>query len=280
MQQRCQEGAAVLGQVAEGRVCRKGAHAHLLEVAAHEELAVLEGVDRLLHRRRHHEAAGAHLPQRDAQREPVHREGVARLLRLGGEMQLGRHVRLGACAVVELLAGLELEREAKVGDAQAALLVDENVWRLDVSVDDADAVHVGEARDELARHEAQHVLGRRVGAEALLEVVEVAAEHEVDHHEDRLGRLEAVVEVDEEGVVERGHHLRLDSHVHGPAARHLRLRLLGHDLHRVALVRVLLAHGEHLAEGADAQPAEVVKVVDRGHLLLALLELDDAVEVR
>eukprot|EP00965_Chrysotila_dentata_P070080 2314959-Pleurochrysis_carterae.AAC.1 len=72
----------------------------------------------------------------------------------------------------------------------------------------------------------------------------------------RLGRLEAVVEVDEEGVVERGHHLRLDSHVHGPAARHLRLRLLGHDLHRVALVRVLLAHGEHLAEGADAQPAE------------------------
>eukprot|EP00965_Chrysotila_dentata_P070081 2314959-Pleurochrysis_carterae.AAC.2 len=63
-----------------------------------------------------------------------------------------------------------------------------SLWRLDVSVDDADAVHVGEARDELARHEAQHVLGRRVGAEALLEVVEVAAEHEVDHHEDRLQR--------------------------------------------------------------------------------------------
>jgi len=138
-------------------------------------------------------------------------------------------------------------------------------------VDDALLVHKLEASDELGRHEAKHLLGRRLCAEALLEGIEVASDDEVEHHESHLGRLEAVVEVDEEGVVERSHHVGLDAQVDHPPTRHLSLRLLRHELHRVPLVRVLLAHRVHLAKRARVELLDVIEVVGARHLLLAHL---------
>ena len=59
----------------------------------------------------------------------------------------------------------------------------------------------------------------------------------------------------------------------GAPLAHLRLRALAHHLEGVDRVRVLLAHLEHLAEGAGAELLHVVEVVHGGHLLLARLEL-------
>ena len=111
---------------------------------------------------------------------------------------LGRRVAEGADLGLEPPATLELAAEAHVGNLDVDVLVEEDVLELEVAVDDALAVEVGDAEDELAEDAARFGEGeaaRAGGRGALLdEVVEqLAARAQLgDEVDGRLGRDELV----------------------------------------------------------------------------------------
>ena len=146
---------------------------------------------------------------------------------------------------VRVRLGGGARRQPHVDQPDMAVGVDEHVLGLEVAIEHHLRVAVVDDADHLHEHEA-HLVGR----EALLRediLGEVARGDEVHDEHEELGVLEGVGEVDEEGVVERGHQVLLEGDLFAPrraqAAAH---HLLVHHLHRVVLATVTLHHLEHL----------------------------------
>ena len=133
--------------------------------------------------------------------------------------------------------------DAKVRELDLALLGEEDVGGLEVSVDDAARVEVRERLEDLRRVDGDEVLGEAVG---LLDEVEEAAllrvlEHEVE------ALVVAVVPEDPEdvGVVEAPQQVHLHQHRLHRLLRHLRRVEL---LHRDVVLRLLPEGLVHLRE--------------------------------
>jgi hypothetical protein len=134
-----------------------------------------------------------------------------------------RRAHRGGCLVVVLHAGVVDAREAEVSESHVAVGGEEDVAWLDVSVDDAFAVEVGERGEELREPELQLRFGesfvsafgapRQAG-----EVAAVAVPHD-DAYGVRLFDPAAVVR-DDVGVAERGDELAfLDAELPLPFAQ-------------------------------------------------------------
>lgn len=121
------------------------------------------------------------------------------------------------------------------------------VLRLEVAVEDALLVQVGDAAEQLCSVEADVRLRQRSVLPEM--VAHVPAHHERHDHEQLSVRLECVEEVAQEWRVGEGHDLALDPH-HVEVGRRLQDGELLHALQRHQLLRVLLRDGIHLAEAA------------------------------
>nr|POE88384.1 hypothetical protein CFP56_11613 [Quercus suber] len=122
--------------------------------------------------------------QRHAERPDVRGDGVG----LPGDA-FGGHVVGGADEGVGVAFGAELAADAEVAELDLALAREQDVAGLDVAVDDAVAVEVGEAVEHPLRHLAQHLLARP--ATELLDLaidrVQTAALAELHRDADRPG---------------------------------------------------------------------------------------------
>ncbi len=201
---------------------------------------------------------GQHLVEQHAQRPPVHREGVvlpAQDLRrdvVGGAAEGGGGVSLPDA----LLA------HAVVGQLDVALVVQEDVVQLEVSVDDAALVEEVECQADLGRVESGVLL--RESALALHVEHEVPAAHELDDEEEPARRLEARVQPDQERVVGG----RLEDvllRLHPVDVLVVRHQLLLDDLHGVDALRRLELHHQHLGVAAPPDHAHQLKVGERHH---------------
>ena len=150
-------------------------------------------------------AAGDHVRQQRAHRVDVH----ARIGR-GAGARLGRHVagraqhqrRAGERTVAR--RRLEQPRDAEVGQLGAAVVAHEHVLGLDVAVDDAARVRVGERVAELARDH------HRLAGRQRQPLGERAARHQLHHDVALAGRRGAeVVDADDAGVLEPRQRARL-----------------------------------------------------------------------
>lgn len=74
----------------------------------------------------------------------------------------------------------EVAGEVEVGEDEVAVGVDEDVLGLEVAVDDAEGVEVGEGHEDLGEVEADGALGEDAVGEGVAEGVEVAAGAEGD----------------------------------------------------------------------------------------------------
>ncbi|KAK6935645.1 hypothetical protein RJ641_032675 [Dillenia turbinata] len=141
--------------------------------------------------------------------------------------------------------------EPKVGNLEVAILVDEEVLGLEVAVEDAAGVAVGDSGDELLEVAAAEVLREA----ALGNLGEELAALEEFHDEVDLGlRSEDLVKLDDVGVVEAAHDgdLALDvGHQGGGGAAGE--PLLADDLDGHALPGIHLPRVVHLGEGPAPQ---------------------------
>mmetsp|Transcript_41251 Transcript_41251/g.129226 ORF Transcript_41251/g.129226 Transcript_41251/m.129226 type:complete len:482 (-) Transcript_41251:728-2173(-) len=196
--------------------------------------------------------------------EPVHGGVVPQVVPGGvGLHHLGSHVPARPGLAVQVVRNLD--GQAEIRDACAALAVDEDVLGLAVPVDEARGVDVLQTE----RHAEGVVLHLRAGQDAALalgqEQREVAARREVENEEDVVLRREAVRERHDEGAVNR-HERRLL--VRADLEPLLRDALLAHALQGVHVPRRLALAGVHGAEAAPPDDAEDIEVlVPHGALL-------------
>ena len=223
-------------QVARGRAERLGdlevAAADLLE--EHVAVAAVEG-----------RQARQHLVEQRAEAPPVDSAPVARAVQHLRREVLGRAAERVRAAVdgVDVLL-----REPEVGQAHVALVVQQHVFGLEVAVDDVHLVQVLEREHDLRDVEAAARLVELALAAQVEE--ELAARAVVEHEVELVGRLERVVEPDDERVHDAAEHVALRLGVLDLVALD-DVGLLQH-LHRVDAARVALAHLHDLAEGALA----------------------------
>ncbi|KAK6927183.1 hypothetical protein RJ641_008902 [Dillenia turbinata] len=183
-------------------------------------------------------------------RPDVHLGPVVPFLR----QDLRGHVGGGAAERVEEAVEADLiadGAEPKVGDLEVAILVEEEVLGLEVTVEDATGVAVSDGGDKLLEVAAAEVLGEA----ALGDLGEELAAFEEFHDEVDLGlRSENLVKLDDVGVVEAAHDgdLALDvGHQGGGGAADK--PLLADDLDGHALPRTHLPRVVHLGEGPAPQ---------------------------
>mmetsp|Transcript_6878 Transcript_6878/g.15973 ORF Transcript_6878/g.15973 Transcript_6878/m.15973 type:complete len:487 (-) Transcript_6878:1464-2924(-) len=212
-----------------------------------------------------------HLIQDAAQRPPVHLEAV-RLAQPNLRSKIHR-------SAAERVSSLTLLREAKIGQLDVPVAVEQHVLGLEVAVEDVLRVDVAHHLDHL-HHRPSHLLGREplLGEDKLREV---AVGDDVHHEDEELGVLEGVLEVDEEGVLQDGHELLLRRDLLPPRRAEVLLHhLLLHHLHRVVDAAVALDRFDHLAEAALAHHTDDLEIVERRDDAFLGLELEDVTVVR
>jgi hypothetical protein len=271
--ERARVGVAVLevlvGHAVEDRREPRGdlrpAHLHVGQVLAH-----------VLHRHRdlvlavEGDVAGEHLEQHDAEGVDV---GLA--VDVVAQRLLGRHVVRGAEHAPVGGQPLLVERagDAEVGDLGRALLVDQDVLRLDVAVDDVARVREAERSRDLDR--VGDRLPDRQFAEAADAVLERLALDVLEDDERAPVLLAGVDHAHDVGVRELGHRARL-------AAEALELVGVGgdlavHELDRHAPLEDAVERpidGRHPAGaylGVEPVPAVELDADERAHAVSVLL---------
>ena len=117
-----------------------------------------------------------------------------------------------------------------------------------------------QGQHDLGSVHSRHVLVKVV--QLLEEIVEITSADELHHHEEILLGLERVVEIDYEGVVERGENVALSVDVLELALAQIGVRL-PNDLHGVHVASGHLAHEEYASVRAATQRLDDLKVLDR-----------------
>eukprot|EP00445_Apocalathium_hangoei_P044165 CAMPEP_0203985106 /NCGR_PEP_ID=MMETSP0360-20130528/5105_1 /ASSEMBLY_ACC=CAM_ASM_000342 /TAXON_ID=268821 /ORGANISM="Scrippsiella Hangoei, Strain SHTV-5" /LENGTH=357 /DNA_ID=CAMNT_0050924347 /DNA_START=244 /DNA_END=1313 /DNA_ORIENTATION=+ len=189
--------------------------------------------------------AGEHLVGEGADGVPIDAPAVALLVDDLGCQVLGRPAhRLRRDVVHDALLA-----ETEVRHLDVTVTIQKQVLRLEIAVDDAEAVEVCYGRGRLRRVEACAALGEAASAAEVVE--ELATIAEFHDHVELLRRLEGVVQVHYEGV---GHGLQ-------DASLGLRVLdlvplddvFLAEHLHGVDLLSTHVPHEHDLAVGALAQ---------------------------
>lgn len=141
-----------------------------------------------------------HLVQKDSERPPIHRLVVAL-----SHKQLGRQVLGSTTEGVGAVFVLHVQlAETEIAQGDVALVVEQNVLGLQITVDDVEAVETLESAQKLGRVEP-----RAVDVEPLLLLQVVEQLTSVDKGQDEvelLGRLEGELEGNDEGVVNLRQH--------------------------------------------------------------------------
>ena len=187
----------------------------------------------------------------------------------------GSHVCRCAALVLHHICGLVQElRDAEVADFHCAFIVKQQVFQLDISVEDAIAMAVGQAFGNLLEEELGNSLVKLLPAAN--EAKQIAAGAEL-HDEAQVGcRLERVVELDY--ILVAGEVLE-DLHVLCDLlfALHLLVQLfLAQALDGDKVAAQLMLGDAYFAEGAFSElVADAIELVSRGHRLAALLEVSD-----
>lgn len=158
-------------------------------------------------------------------------------------------------------------RKTEVADLEVALLVDQEVGRLEVAVDDAAAVEVLDALEQLVQHVGHVVVAEVVGADDGVQVRVHVLLDEVDLAEALEGRgLLDVEDLDDVRVVEALEELHLAQGAQTEEVPLERLDLLDGD-HLVAVVPV---PDRHHAVGALPDHTQHLVVADVEHVVLLL----------
>lgn len=135
-----------------------------------------------------------HLVSQNTEGPPVHGEGVAAL-----DQDLGSQVVGGSAERERLRISFEHLRQPEVGQANVPVLVHQDIFRLQIAVDDVFRVQVAQGHGDLNGIEAGALLRE---ASDLAEVhEELAAAHEAHDEENLLLRLEDVAHANKEGVI-------------------------------------------------------------------------------
>lgn len=113
---------------------------------------------------------------------------------------LWRGIAGGAAKRVHETVALELARKAKVAKLDIAALVEENVFELEIAVNDALAVYVGDGEAELAKDSASFGLSEHLVLDQV--VVELAASAYFADHPDVLLCGDDFVELHDVGMME------------------------------------------------------------------------------
>ena len=179
----------------------------------------------------------------------VHRQGILKLL--------GRHVvhsaqdMAGLRQLNRLSGGAQQFGHAEVGDLHLALLVQQNIFRLDVPVDDPLAVRVLQRVANL-RHDGQNLPGgQTVGLQHL---PQTHAVHKLHQEVIKLARLTQVIHIHDVWVVQSGQGARFTSKSlgEGRVAGELRRQ----NLQRDQPVQASLARPVNRTHAAGAQQAK------------------------
>lgn len=135
-----------------------------------------------------------HLVSQNAEGPPVHGEGVAAL-----DQDLGSQVVGGSAERERLRISFEHLRQPEVGQANVPVLVHQNIFRLQIAVDDVFRVQVAQGHGDLNGIEAGALLRE---ASHLAEVhEELAATHESHNEENLLFCLEYIAHTDKERMI-------------------------------------------------------------------------------
>mmetsp|Transcript_8919 Transcript_8919/g.26422 ORF Transcript_8919/g.26422 Transcript_8919/m.26422 type:complete len:373 (+) Transcript_8919:906-2024(+) len=205
--------------------------------------------------------AGEHLVEQHAQAPEVHGEAVALV-----QEDLGGHVvqrpTRGGPDGAPLLG--QVGAPAKVGDLGAEAVAQEDVVRLQVAVDAALAVQVGDALQDLAVEPAGGRLGQPPGWVPPHQPQEAAVGGELQQHVDVGVVLQEVVEPEDVRVP----HAALELHLPVHLLRHVanEERVLLHDLERQHGAGAAVVDPPHEGDGALAQEGSLgeLEVVQAG----------------
>mmetsp|Transcript_51914 Transcript_51914/g.110318 ORF Transcript_51914/g.110318 Transcript_51914/m.110318 type:complete len:289 (-) Transcript_51914:16-882(-) len=155
--------------------------------------------------------------------------------------------------------------QTEVGNLDVAISIQEHVFRLQISVDDSQAVQVGDRAGGLGDVEASTALAEAARSAEMVE--QLTAWAELHDHVELLGGLEGVVEGDDEGVGDGFQDTSL-----GLRVLHLVSFddvLLAQHLHRVDFASAHMLHKHHLSIGPLAQDLHELEIVQDwcgGHL--------------
>ena len=156
--------------------------------------------------------------------------------------------------------------QTEIGQLQVALRIKKHILWLEISVDDTVLMEMLESQGNLSRIKARPIL---VETDLLAQMEEqLSTVEEVRHEVERLGRLEGVVQLDDERVRDLLHDIPLDLRVLLLVRSDDEVFLEGLDC--VDLLRVLLARHVDFAEGAAADDLEQLEIFDRQLFLLGV----------
>mmetsp|Transcript_29000 Transcript_29000/g.84662 ORF Transcript_29000/g.84662 Transcript_29000/m.84662 type:complete len:208 (+) Transcript_29000:561-1184(+) len=190
-----------------------------------------------------------HLVEHHAHVPPVRSQSMAPLIQNLGRKVLGsaaKRVRTGIRVTNSFL------RQPKVRELHVAVLVQQDVLWLEISVDDLDGVQVLQGACDLRRVEPCSGLRQALLPREPEE--ELASGAVVQHEVKLLRRLEGEVHAHDKGVPHHAQDTALcPSVLDLPPPLHM---VFAQDLHCVDQVRVSLLNEEHFAEGSFANDLE------------------------
>mmetsp|Transcript_51915 Transcript_51915/g.110321 ORF Transcript_51915/g.110321 Transcript_51915/m.110321 type:complete len:289 (-) Transcript_51915:16-882(-) len=202
-----------------------------------------------------------HLIAQGSDRVPIDAPAVALLVNdLWGQVFRGSAHCLGRDVVHDSFLA-----QTKVSDFHVSIRIQQHVLRLQVSVDDSQAMQVGDRAGGLGDVEASTALAEAARSAEMVE--QLTAWAELHDHVELLGGLEGVVEGDDEGVGDGFQDTSL-----GLRVLHLVSFddvLLAQHLHRVDFASAHMLHKHHLSIGPLAQDLHELEIVQDwcgGHL--------------
>lgn len=174
------------------------------------------------------------------------------------ENDLGSHVARSTWSLVGVLSLVHL-CNSKVGDLDVPIWVKNQVFRLDVSMDDVVLVNVLESNSKTSYNEPGLLLGKTDSFSYV--VPQVATSHQVADQVNVFNVLESVHHVHNEGVAQLGQELSLGHHrvewstAHDPSLLHL--------FHCIVLLVFLVLHLPDFAKATTADAVQELKLFDR-----------------
>lgn len=196
--------------------------------------------------------ANDHFEDEDSEGPPIHCEVMAIAdEHLRGQVLCSAAERVGKFTLLHKLG------EAEVSYEEITVFTDQHVLRLQVSIDNAFLVQMGEGKGDLGREELGLVLREHADFDQVTE--QLASLDKLHEEIDSELILEDILHVDEEGVVYLAQNIFLELDV-------LHLLVLQDNIfadafHRVQLLGHLMLHEEHLSEGTLADHLTNIEVL-------------------
>ena len=178
----------------------------------------------------------------------------------------GAHVFWGAAEGIAFLAFWDFLGETEIGDFDVAIDIDEDIFWLDVSVDDVQAMQMLKAEKELSHVELGLLFSKLLDFSKMEEHLTSSAE--VHYKEKFSFALKRPIQLDDERMIKFLHDLSFNLNLLNFLT--FQKLILAHDFHGIQASSILFSDQDDSAEGSSANDLKLLEIVSCNLELLCI----------